>query len=166
MRAVIIGNSGSGKTWLAKRLGQQSGTPVHHLDEFFWLPGGFNQKRPAYEVACRTDAALHEPDCIVEGVFGDLAAPFLPDADVLFWLDLPWPDCKKRLKARGSESKSHMARAQSDQGLSDLMHWAENYYCRTGDCSRSGHLELYSAFKGMRYRLCSQQQVLEYLNAD
>ena len=45
MRTVIFGNSGSGKSWLARRLGEKRSTPVVHLDEIFWLPGGFNAKR-------------------------------------------------------------------------------------------------------------------------
>lgn len=42
-RTVIIGNSGSGKTFLARALAAGSGIPVIHLDEIFWQPGGFNR---------------------------------------------------------------------------------------------------------------------------
>jgi len=36
MKAIIIGNSGSGKTWLAAQLAVHCGAPVAHLDEIFW----------------------------------------------------------------------------------------------------------------------------------
>ena len=125
MRTVIIGNSGSGKTWLSRRLGSQFGVPVVHLHEICWLSGGFDAKRePAVvtEIISRETAAVK---WIAEGVYGDLASEFLPAAQTLIWLDLRWPICKLRLGARGSESKSHMNHAQTKDGLKALIEWAE-----------------------------------------
>lgn len=51
MKIVIIGNSGSGKTWLAKKLATNT-TEIIHLDDLFWLPGGFDRKRSKEEVRC------------------------------------------------------------------------------------------------------------------
>jgi ATP-dependent protease HslVU (ClpYQ) ATPase subunit len=39
-RVVIIGNSGSGKSYLARRLSEQLTLPLIHLDALFWEPGG------------------------------------------------------------------------------------------------------------------------------
>lgn len=47
---VIIGNSGSGKTWLAERLRTILLAPVIHLDDLFWEPGGFDKKRRDEEI--------------------------------------------------------------------------------------------------------------------
>jgi len=80
MRTVIVGNSGSGKTWLAKRIGEKRSTQVIHLDDIFWLPGGFNEKRSSSEVLCLVNSKKAESDWIVEGVFGDLAKQFLSSA--------------------------------------------------------------------------------------
>lgn len=44
MKVVIIGNSGSGKTWLARKLAGNASVPLIHLDEIFWEPGGFDKK--------------------------------------------------------------------------------------------------------------------------
>ncbi len=108
IKTVIIGNSGSGKTWLAERLARGRDTPVIHLDNIFWQPGGFDLKRPTQEVASLIDSHLQEREWVVEGVFGNLAQPFLDVAQELVWLDLPWAVCEDRLRARGSESKRHM----------------------------------------------------------
>jgi adenylate kinase family enzyme len=48
---IIVGNSGSGKTWLAKKLAKVEGCQVIHLDNIFWEPGGFDRKRSPEEVA-------------------------------------------------------------------------------------------------------------------
>jgi adenylate kinase family enzyme len=116
MRTVVIGNSGSGKSWLAKRLGERTSTQTIHLDEIFWLPGGFNEKRSPSEVQNLVDTKKVETDWIVEGVFGDLASQFLSSAQNLIWLDFPWNVCKQRLEGRGSESKAHMGLFESFTG--------------------------------------------------
>jgi adenylate kinase family enzyme len=77
MRTVIIGNSGSGKTWLARRLAKKQAIEVTHPDEIFWLPGGFNIKREESEVSLLIESVRHAENWIVEGVFGNLASRFL-----------------------------------------------------------------------------------------
>jgi hypothetical protein len=74
MKAIIIGNSGSGKTWLATQLAVHSGVPVVHLDEIFWQPVGFNEKRSRTLVDQLIADSKQHPSWIVEGVFGELAA--------------------------------------------------------------------------------------------
>lgn len=37
-RVMIIGDGGAGKSTLALWLGAQTGLPVHHLDQVFWMP--------------------------------------------------------------------------------------------------------------------------------
>jgi adenylate kinase family enzyme len=76
-RIVIIGNSGSGKTFLARKISASSGIPVVHLDDLFWLPGGFNEKRPVETVDAEIASRAQDGEWIVEGVFGDLAEKFL-----------------------------------------------------------------------------------------
>jgi adenylate kinase family enzyme len=80
-KTIIIGNSGSGKTWLANRLAANTETPVIHLDELFWQPGGFDQKRPLSEVERLIEQSKQRPSWIVEGVFGELAERYFDGAD-------------------------------------------------------------------------------------
>jgi adenylate kinase family enzyme len=166
MRIVILGNSGSGKTWLAAELAARQGVPLIHLDEIFWEVGGFDQTRDDVEVDRLVGNHLQAERWIVEGVFGNLAAKFLPSADALLWLDLPWEVCRARLQARGSESKRHMSRIQSEAGLQRLLAWAQDYYSRQGSSSEFGHEKLYSSFIGHRARLSSEGAVVAYLNGD
>ncbi|MGE3807716.1 MAG: AAA family ATPase [Gemmataceae bacterium] len=164
MRAVIIGNSGSGKTWLAARLAEKWASRVVHLDEVFWLPGGFNAKRPSTDVYELVEKFKRWDAWVVEGVFGELASQFFAQADELLWLDLPWAECRRRLDSRGSESKAHMNREQSEQGLKELVHWAEGYYLRQDSRSFAGHGSLFERFPKAKHRLCSEGEVVEYVN--
>lgn len=163
MKTVIIGNSGSGKTWLATAMSGLVAAPVVHLDNIFWEVGGFDRCRSADEVSSLI-AQAKEQDCwIVEGVFGELAQRFLSDAKQLIWLDLEWLVCRNRLIMRGSESKKHLDREQSQDGLRRLVEWAENYRGRTDMCSYQGHKAMFDAFDGTRIRLQSEREVADFV---
>ena len=88
MKIVIIGNSGSGKTWLAKRLGIILSAPVVHLDDLFWEPGGFDKQRNIDQIELLIQQHKNEAAWIAEGVFGELAEHYLEDAMFLLWLDI------------------------------------------------------------------------------
>ena len=38
-KIILVGNSGSGKSWLAKQIADTTGYPLYHLDVEFWQPG-------------------------------------------------------------------------------------------------------------------------------
>jgi len=156
MKVVIIGNSGSGKTWLARALAGSASVPLIHLDEIFWEPGGFDKKRNSEDIASLIRDSKLSESWIVEGVFGDVAKHYLDDAETLVWLDLPWRICEARLLQRGSESKQHMSRAQSEQGLKALLAWASGYYSRTDLRSYEGHKALFSEFP--RTKVCIKDE--------
>jgi adenylate kinase family enzyme len=159
LRTIIVGNSGSGKTWLATRLAMGSGTPVFHLDDLFWEPGGFDKKRSAEEVKRLIAESKSAASWFVEGVFGELAERYSDEADLLIWLDIPWNICKARLLARGSESKRHLGREQSEEGLKRLIGWASHYYDRRDLRSFTGHRSLLEKFPGKTAHLTSEDAV-------
>jgi adenylate kinase family enzyme len=159
MKTIIIGNSGSGKSWLAEKLTESAGNPVIHLDELFWKPGGFDKKRSKEEISSLIELAKENENWIVEGVFGELAKPFINQADFLIWLNIDWKICKARLIKRGSESKIHMERKQSLEGIRKLIEWASHYYNRADLRSHDGHKIIFQDFQGAKIQIKSQEQV-------
>lgn len=163
MKIIVIGNGGSGKTWLGKRLAQLLPASMIHLDHLFWEPGGFDKKRSDREVNSLIEQSKTASSWIAEGVFGELAQQFVPDADALIWLDLDWEQCKRRLENRGSESKAHMERVQSDAGLAKLITWASNYYSRADMRSFIGHKQMFNEFDGIQVRMRDEGAVNDFV---
>ena len=92
-RTVIVGNGGSGKSWLAERLAAALSAPVIDLDEIHWLPGGFNARRDPAIAVGMVRASSADEAWVIEGVFGWLANEALPRATALIWLDMPVEEC-------------------------------------------------------------------------
>jgi adenylate kinase family enzyme len=103
-RVAIIGVSGSGKSWLAVRLGEALGLPVHHLDRLHWRPGW--QPTPKDEWRALQEELVQEPAWIIDGNYFSTFDVRLGACDTVVWLDLPVWACLasvlwRALKYRG-----------------------------------------------------------------
>ena len=91
-RVMIVGGPGSGKTTLAKALGQALGLPVYHLDAIHLQADG--RLKPKAEVMGNLGPVLALKDYILEGGYRHTYATRLAACDTLIWLDLPlWRRC-------------------------------------------------------------------------
>jgi len=66
-RIVIMGPTNAGKSTLAVALGDKLGVPALHIDLFRHLPGTDWVQRPDDEFAALHDAAITEPEWVMEG---------------------------------------------------------------------------------------------------
>jgi len=164
-KILIIGNSGSGKSWLAANLSKQLQIHEINLDSVVWQPGGFNQKRPQQEIDKQLSQLGLQPSWVVEGVFGALAEKLIDTADTLLFLDMDWPLCERSLLLRGSQSAKQLDKAMAEIKFQELLHWASDYYQRESKSSRYYHSLLFDGFKGNKTRLTSREQVNLFVNA-
>jgi adenylate kinase family enzyme len=93
-RVLIVGNSGGGKSTMARRLGSLTGLPVVHLDVLFWKPGWVETEDDAFRAAVRQ--ALEGPAWICDGNFGGSWDIRMPLADTIVWIDQPRLVCLAR----------------------------------------------------------------------
>lgn len=163
LRVAIIGNSGSGKSHLAARLAASLCVRAIDLDSVFWLPGGFNAKRPAEDVDRMIVSVRSEQGWIVEGVFGDLIDRFLDLADHLMWLDLPWGVCRASLMGRGSESSKQNDPAQKEGNFVKLLTWSSEYWTRKDLRSHAGHERMYADFPWQKHRFTDRDEVSAFM---
>ncbi len=158
-KILIIGNSGSGKSWLGKRLATVCNVPYVALDRLFWEPGGYNVKRCKTLVAQDLTQLQGTDTWLIEGVFGQMAEDMLPYADTLFFLDLPWEECRSNLLARGSESARQRDPAGAEQSFQELLAWAAAYDTRKNKNSGAFHRTLFEQFTGRKQRATSRQEM-------
>jgi adenylate kinase family enzyme len=158
-RVLILGNSGSGKTWLANALAQRCKVPVIELDSLHWMAGGFNQRRPPDEAkgAVRNAAALDA--WIIEGVFGWLAREAISRTTILVWLVIPEDECVGNLGNRSMKS------GEDQESRSALLQWCSEYKMRKNANSYSGHLNIYEAFVGEKHLLRTRDEIEGFLSA-
>lgn len=93
-RVLIIGNSGGGKSTLARRLGAKLGLPVIHLDVLFWKPGWVESDDAEFRHSVAE--ALRAPTWIIDGNFGSTWDLRMPLADTIVWIDQPRLVCLAR----------------------------------------------------------------------
>ncbi|MFT8646533.1 MAG: hypothetical protein ABF854_19360 [Gluconacetobacter sp.] len=157
-RILILGNSGSGKTWLANRLARHFAIPAIELDALHWMPGGFNLRRPPDDAKEAVQAAAREDGWIIEGVFGWLARQALPRATILVWLVLPEEECIRNLINRPIKS------GEDPDARSALLQWCSEYRTRTNANSYAGHRDIHEAFTGEKHRLCTRDEIETFLS--
>lgn len=155
-RVVIVGASGSGKSTLARALGARMAVEVVDLDRIHWL-GKVGVKRDEGDARQMVSALAANPSWIIEGVFGWLADVALPRATSLVWLDLPWSVCCEGLASRGPWPGASAAEH------ADFLAWAEGYWRRETPSSFKGHLALFDAFAGPKWRLGSRAATADWL---
>lgn len=159
-RILIIGNAGSGKSFLAKAIATQLALPVIDLDTIFWLDGSYTAKRPAGQVWAAIDR-IHEQDrWIVEGVYGSMVERLLDRADLLIWLALPWESCRAAVIDREAQRAIKTATPKEFEAL---LAYGAAYDERTNDISREGHQRLFDRFAGRRLRYENREQVNSFI---
>lgn len=164
-RIVIIGNSGSGKTYLAQRLRDYYRYPVIHLDKLFWEPGGFNVKRPKEIVYAEIAKLVQGANWIIEGVFGELAQAFFANAEQLIWLDLDQQTCLNSLLQRGSEGYNQLDQQSAEENFQKLLTWAAAYWQREDLRSQRGHARLFEQFNDKKVCLKTRDEVNDFIDS-
>lgn len=156
-KLIILGNSGSGKTFLAQKLSSFFNLPVIHLDKLFWESENCFQKRPKEKVHKEVLEIIEGERWILEGVFGDLAHIATYKADALIFLNIDWSECKKGLLLRGPQGAT-------EENFKELLNWAELYWNRKTMSSFEGHEKIFEHFHGPKMAFTSRNEVEEWLS--
>ena len=102
-RVVILGRGASGKSTLARRLGEITGLPLIELDKVFWQPGLVATSRDQWAAA--QEKLVEEERWIMDGDLGpyDAVEVRLRAADTIIFLDFSLVRCAWRALRRSPE---------------------------------------------------------------
>jgi adenylate kinase family enzyme len=149
-RTLIIGNSGSGKSWLAERLAGHLQVPWTDLDRIHWLSDEHSIARPRAEALAMARVAAGQERWVIEGVYGWIASELLHRTTALIWLSVADEVCVANIRQR---------EANDDERLIALLEWAGSYRQRDGSSGYRAHRRLFEGFAGTKIRLTDRAQI-------
>lgn len=156
-RILIIGNAGSGKTWLAGRVSALLHLDAIHLDDLRWQPGRYGTPRDNQLVIDEVARASEADSWVMEGVYGWLAKAVIGRALHLVWLDLPEDECIANVTSRGIQGGGSAA------DFDKLLVWIAEYRLRNNSSCFAAHAQLFEAFAGPKARLHGRTDMAAYL---
>ena len=129
-RIIIIGSGGSGKTTLARQLGEKTGLPVVHLDQIWWSPGNWKHlEREEFDVLLREE--LGKPRWIMDGNYDRTVEVRLEHCDTVLYLDFPrlvclWGWIRRVIKNWG-HAREDMAEGCAEWFDPQMARWVWNF---------------------------------------
>jgi adenylate kinase family enzyme len=149
MRIAIIGNSGSGKSMLARRLAKGSSTPVLDLDTIVWEPNQIAFARDPDEVRADLEQfCSSHSEWIIEGCYATCILAVLSYQPELIFLEPGREVCIGNCRNRPWEPHKYASRADQDSMLDFLLDWVGDYYRRDDDRSLKAHQALFDGYPG------------------
>lgn len=151
-RVVIFGNSGSGKTTMARSLARDRSLAHLDLDHLAWETPGV--RKPLLVVRTEIEAFLGEhDDWVIEGCYADLLEIVLPHATEALFLNPGVEACVANCRARPWEPGKYPSKAAQDAKLEFLIAWVGEYESRTDEFSLARHRQLFDGFEGAKREL-------------
>jgi adenylate kinase family enzyme len=151
MKVLIFGNSGSGKSTMAREWAVTHGLAHLDLDSIVWEPGQVAVPRAPEAVAADLQAFLAaHPRWVVEGCYGELIEAAASACTELVFLNPGLAQCLAHNQARPWEPHKYASRAAQDAMLPALQAWVAGYYERDDAWSYRAHRRIFDAFEGVK----------------
>ena len=131
MKIRIIGCSGSGKTYLAKRLSKKYNIPSFDLDDIQWdnSQNSYGFKMPIEKRTQMLNDILQQPDWIIDGVYYAWVQKSFEDADIIYVLDTPKWLYKFRIIRRFVKRKIGFEKGKKEtlKSVCELLKWTHTF---------------------------------------
>jgi adenylate kinase family enzyme len=154
IRIVIFGNSGSGKSTMARALAKRHQIAMLELDTVVWEPGQIAVLRPSDVIRGDVEQFLasHE-QWVVEGCYGELVEKMLDRCTEAIFLNPGLDVCIANNRQRPWEPHKYASAAAQDAMLKGLLQWVEGYYARDDQWSYAYHRRLFDSFAGVKVEM-------------
>lgn len=161
MRKIIIfGNSGSGKSVLARTL-HSTGLTHLDLDTIAWDSNPKPIRKPIDKSALMLNEFIDQyPTWVIEGCYSDLLVLASQSANEAIFMNLDVRLCVENAKNRPWESHKYASKTAQDKNLDMLIDWITQYPVRDDTFSLAAHKSLYQNFKGVKHMCTKNGQTL------
>jgi len=128
-KIAIIGSGGTGKSTLAKELGQILNLPVYHLDSFFWKSGWIQIDESDFDHILKS--LIVEDKWIIDGNYQRTMDMRFQEADTIIYLDYPtyislFRVIKRRIQYHG-KTRPDMGAGCKEKIDLEFIKWILNY---------------------------------------
>ncbi len=106
-KAIIIGCSGSGKSFFARALAEKTGIPLCHLDLIWWREDGTNIEREEFDG--RLSEILSQDEWLIDGNYQRTMERRMQACDTVFFFDIPLEDRIAGIKERKGKPRVDIA---------------------------------------------------------
>ena len=131
MKIYIIGCSGTGKTYLAKKLSNKYNIPRYDLDNIYWDNSSEKyETKTEFEKRDKLLQKILEKDSwIIEGIYYKWLEQSFKNADIIYILDLPKYIYKFRIIKRFIKRKLKLEASKKEtlKSLLDLLKWTDEF---------------------------------------
>lgn len=131
MKIHIIGCSGTGKTYLAKKLSNKYNIPYYDLDNIYWdnSSQGYGIKTSVEKREALFQKILEKDNWIIEGIYYKWLEQSFKDANIIYILDLPKYICKFRIIKRFIKRKLKLETGKKEtlKSLLELLKWTDKF---------------------------------------
>ena len=148
-RILLFGNSGSGKTTMARALAAEHGLVHLDLDSLAWSEPGARRAAAESIADIRDFLAAHRA-WVIEGCYADLMDPILSAATEVRFLNPGVEACVANCRARPWEPEKYPSKADQDAMLAFLLDWVREYETRDDEYSLKSHRALFDRFRGTK----------------
>jgi adenylate kinase family enzyme len=149
MCILIMGNSGSGKSYHAKALAARRA--LAHLDTTVWEPGKIAVPRAPEQVQADLLGFVHGHDnWVAEGCYGDLVEAALPHCSELVFMNPGRDVCLENKRRRPWEPHKYAPVEAQQSKLGFLLEWVAGYDTRDDTMSYACHRRLFDGFSGAK----------------
>ena len=149
MKTIILGNAGSGKSTMAKKIMARSSDSIARLalDDVAWDDGP--QRKPVTDSAklLINFIGSHE-HWIIEGCYADLVELALPYCTELRFLNPGTAACLDHCRKRAWEGDKFATAEEQNAMLPQLLDWVASYENRTDEYGLLRHRAVFDSFAG------------------
>lgn len=131
LKIHIIGCSGTGKTYLAKKFSKKYNIQHYDLDDIQWdnSADGYGLKMPVDKREKMLKQILNQESWIIEGVYYAWVTESFQEADVIYVLDIPSHIYKYRIIMRFIKRKLGIEKGKNEtfKSVYKLLKWTNKY---------------------------------------